>query len=299
MPPQNPLGKSKLVPYAVLGAPGSGIWNRKGVSLIRKRLFIFSLFLASALTRLPAQETLSSVQRELDRVDKEIEQEKELYKNERKRAADFEIEKAAKLKAFQDQLVLSQGKIDSLKSQSEQARRKKAGFKNQTSLYQGKQKEFLTALVKQIRGLKSSLKNDFPYQRDKRVSDLEELAAAVESGVVGVEDGLNRFFNLMQSSLDFAYDTEIYHGTYQARDGSSHEGNYVRLGSALLSFAAEDGTVIGYLAKSDSGFAWRDSDLSPDTRQDILTAVKVAQGKTAPQLVNLPFLAPKLKVGGK
>lgn len=240
-----------------------------------------------------AQETLSSVQRELDRVDKEIEREKDLHKTERKRAGDFENEKASKLKALQEQLRLTQGKIDSLKRQLDRARQQKAGFKSQTAQFQNRQKDFAKALTKHIRDLAVSLKKDFPYDRDKRVSDLDDLANAIDNGVVPMEDGLNRFFALSQLSLDFAYDTEIYRGTYKSADGSDKEGNYVRLGAALLAFAAEDGKTAAYLAKVDTGYVWREADLTPETRQDIFTALKVAQGKVAPQLVNIPFQAPK------
>ncbi len=251
------------------------------------------------LTRVSAQETLSSVQREMDRVDKEIEREKDLHKTERKRAADFENEKAAKLKALQDQLRLTQGKIDSLKHQLDRAKGQKAGFKAQTAQYQTRQKDFAKALTKQIRDLSLALKKDFPYNRDERVSQLEELANAIDNGVVPLEDGLNRFFVLSQASLDFAYDTEVYRGTYHGADGSDHEGSYVRLGAALLAFAGEDGKTAAYLAKADTGYAWREADLTPDTRQDIFTALKVAQGKVAPQLVNIPFQAPKPVEGAK
>jgi hypothetical protein len=264
-----------------------------------KAMMLFFLAACLLAARAPAQETLSSVQRELDRVDKEIEREKDLHKSERKRAADFEAEKAAKLRALQEQLRLTAGKIDSLKRQSDRARQQKAAFKNQAAQYQARQKDFVKELARQAKEMSAALKKDFPYDRDKRVADLEELANAIETGVVGVEDGLNRFFTLTQASLDFAYDTEVYRGTFRGADGSDHEGSYVRLGAALLAFAGEDGKTAAYLAKVDTGYVWRESDLTPETKQDIFTAVKVAQGKVSPQLVNIPFQAPKPVEAGK
>jgi hypothetical protein len=229
---------------------------------------------------------LTSVQRELDRVDKEIEREKELHKSERKRAGDFETEKAAKLKA-------------SLKRQQERARQQKASFRAQAAQYQARQKDFVKAFAKQTRDLAATVRKDFPYDREKRAADLEDLAGALENGTVGVEDGLGRFFALSQANLDFAYDTEVYRGTYHAADGSDQEGSYVRLGAALLAFAGDDGKTAAWLAKADTGYVWHESDLAPDVRDNIFTAVKVAQGKVAPQLVSLPFLAPPIgKAGG-
>src|SRR3954471_21069136 len=62
-----------------------------------------------------AQATLSSVQRELDRVERETDREKELHKAERLRAADFEKQKNERLQALKDQMTLSDARIDSLK----------------------------------------------------------------------------------------------------------------------------------------------------------------------------------------
>ncbi len=263
------------------------------------RAFLSACALAIGLGAVYAQETLSSVQRELDRVDKEIEREKDLHKSERKRAADFESEKASKLKALQEQLRLTGGKIDSLKRQQERARQQKASFKGQTAQYQARQKDFLKAFAKQARDLAASVRKDFPYDREKRAADLEDLANAMENGTVGVEDGLNRYFTLSQANLDFAYDTEVYRGSYRAADGSDKEGSYVRLGAALPASAGADGKTAAWLAKADTGYVWRETDVTPEIRDNIFTAVKVAQGKVAPQLVSLPFEAPKPAEGAK
>lgn len=246
-----------------------------------------------------AQESLSSVQRELDRVDKEIEREKELHKTERKRAADFETEKAAKLKALQEQLRLTGARIDSLKRQEERARQQKGSFKAQVVQYQTRQKDFIKAFSRQVRDLAATVRTDFPYDREKRAADLEDLATALDNGTVGVEDGLTRFFALSQANLDFASETEVYRGLYRAADGANKEGSYVRLGAALLAFAGDDGKTAAWLAKADTGYVWHETDVAPDVRDNIFTAVKVAQGKVAPQLVSLPFQAPKLSEGGK
>jgi hypothetical protein len=267
------------------------------------KAFIIACALGSALGALlvpaHAQETLTSVQRELDRVDKEIEREKELHKSERKRAADFDTEKAAKLKALQDQLRVTAVRIDSLKRQQERARQQKASFKAQATQYQARQKDFVKAFARQTRDLAAAVRKDFPYDREKRAADLEDLAGALENGTVGVEEGLGRFFALSQANLDFAYDTEVYRGTYHAADGSDKEGSYVRLGAALLAFAGDDGKTAAWLAKADTGYVWHESDVAADVRDNIFTAMKVAQGKVAPQLVSLPFQAPRPTEAGK
>ena len=75
---------------------------------------VLCLALGLAAVAAYSQETLSSVQRELDRVERETEREKELDKQERGRAADFETRKAEKLQALKDQMRMTDASIDSL-----------------------------------------------------------------------------------------------------------------------------------------------------------------------------------------
>ena len=246
-----------------------------------------------------AQETLSSVQREMDRVERETEREKELDKAERGRAAEFETRKNEKLQALKDQTRNTERIIDSLKHEMERQKQRKLAEKNQGAMFQNKQKEFRTAIGRQIETMIAWVEKDFPYQKDKRLTDWRDLAKANQEATLPVEETLTRLFSLVQSSLDFAQDTEVYPGTYTATDGSQQEGTYVRIGAVMLAFASADGQKLAYLVKTEDGYAWKDKDLTSEAREGILTAVQVAQGKVAPQLVSMPLEAPKMKAGGQ
>gem|GEM_PF-1479997 len=243
---------------------------------------------------LHAQETLSSVQRELDRVDRDIQREKELHKQERKRSADFEQNKAQKLQALQDQSRIVQARIDSLKREVDKARRQKTAHKSQAQFFANKEKEFRQSLSSSLLLLASDLRADFPYQREKRAADCEELAKSIEDGITPTEEALNRLAALLSASLDFASDLEVYSGVYTAAEGGSHEGTYIRLGAAFLGFLSQDGQLAA-LIRSDStrGYRWEDNDIAPAIRTAFAEAIRVAQGKETPRLVSLP-----VRVGG-
>ena len=245
------------------------------------------------------QETLSSLQREMDRVERETEREKELHKSERARALEFDRRKTEKLQALREQLRIADVRMDSLRRQSETERKRRAGNKGQVALFQSKQKEFRAAVGREISALTAWTERDFPFQKEKRVSDWHDLAKANEEAALPVEEILARFFSLTQASGDFAQNTEAYPGTYVANDGGQYEGYYVRLGAVALMFGSSDGERMAYLAKTDSGYAWRDKDLTPGTRNGIMTALQVAQGKVAPQLVALPVEPPRVKESGQ
>jgi hypothetical protein len=253
------------------------------------------LLVLGLATLIPAQETLSSIQRELDRVERETDREKDLDKAERARAVQFDSLKNEKLQALRDQMHSTDMMIDSLNREMGIQHNRKAAEKGQAAEFQAKQKEFRSAIGKEIETMMAWIQKDFPYQKERRLSDWEDLAKANQEGSIPVEDALGRLFSLIQASLDFAQDTEVYPGTYTTTDGSQIEGTYVRLGAVMLAFASADGQRMAYLTKTDNGYVWKDKNLTSDARNGILTAVQVAEGKVAPQLVPLPLDAPKIE----
>ncbi len=235
-----------------------------------------------------AQETLSSVQRELDRVERETEREKELHKQERARAAEFDKQKAARLAALQEQIVAADARIDSLKQRTEVERQRRASQRAIATQFQNRQKAFRANLDREIKAMAAWTESDFPYQRDRRVSEWKELAESNHEETLPVEEVLVRVFGLLQGSLDIGFDSETYPGTYSTTKGGQYEGVYVRLGAVMMAFASTDNKVQAYLAKTPQGYVWRDTDLPSGVQKAISEAVRVAEGKEAPRLIPLP-----------
>jgi hypothetical protein len=251
---------------------------------------LLGAFAALTLPATPAraQETLSSIQRELDRVERETAREQELHKQERARAAEFEKQKNARLQALQEQIRAQEARIDSLKQRTETERRRRAAQRGLAAQYVERQKAFRADLDREIRAAIAWVEKDFPYQRERRLSEWRDLAAANREATVPVEEVLVRLFGLMQASLDFAGNSEAYPGTYTTTGGDTREGFYVRLGAVSMVFSSSDGGVQAWLAKTPEGYAWRDDNLTAETKSAIRAAVSVAQGREAPRLVPLP-----------
>jgi len=253
----------------------------------RNRLALGAL-LALAPLAAYAQETLSSVQRELDRVERETDREKDLHKAERQRAAEFEKQKAERLQALRDQSALADARIDSLKQRMEVERRRRASQRAIAAQYQARQAAFRKDLDREIQSITAWLDKDFPYQKEQRLSEWKELADGNREATLQVEEVLSRVFGLIQGSIDFAYDSEAYPGTYTTSMGAQTDGTYVRLGAVMMAFSSTDGKTQAYLAKTANGYVWRDKGLSSAVSKAIAEAVRVAQGKEAPRLTPLP-----------
>ena len=238
-----------------------------------------------------SQETLSSVQRQLDRVEREIEREKELHKQERKQSSEFKKSRSQKLAAMKQQIEKSKKSRVDWEAKLKLSQGQKAALKRKLKLLGNKESELLTSVGKEAEQLKSFVATDFPHRTARRNSDLETLTQGLESGQYGPQEALNRFFSVLENSMEFAYGVEAYNGTYVTKSGTSTDGVYLRVGAALLVFAGYDNKQVAYLIPSDtSGYDWIDEGISTELRQKILHAVKVAEGKETPELVYLPVV---------
>lgn len=263
-----------------------------GIACIPSRGLPVLAFAAVALFLVPlpvsGQQTLSSVQRELERVEREIERERELHRQERARAEEFETQKEARLEAIREQMDATDGRIDSLHARMETERRRRAAQREIATQYRQRQQAFRRDLGREIDTALAWLDTDFPYQKERRISEWRDLAEGNREATLPVEEVLMRLFGHVEASLDFARNTEAYPGTYMTADGVRHEGFYVRAGAVMLVFSSTDGQLQAYLAKTGAGYAWREEGLSSEVRNSIRTAVNVAQGREAPRLVPLP-----------
>jgi hypothetical protein len=244
-----------------------------------------------------SQETLSGIQRDLERVEREIKREKKLHTLELKKEKEFKKRKKEKMAALKSQSIKMDEKIAALKIKLEQVNKQKAGMKNRIKRYQIKRDKIAAHIVKSIDSLKIFFQSDFPYQKDKRLADLTDLAKDIKEKVVGPEEGMNRLFTILQSAISAGYDSEVYSGAYQSTTGKNSEGKYLRLGAVIQAFVSLDGQTVAYLVKSDSAYQWVDTNLQMALRQNIKTAVKIAEGKSAPELVLMPLQVSGYKDG--
>jgi hypothetical protein len=225
----------------------------------------------------------------MDRVEKEIDREKKLHKLEKKKASEFKKRKKEKLRALNEQLKSLENRIVELQSKSGKLKRQKASLNGRLKNLSARRKAVSKHLLEKIKELKDFFSRDFPSQREKRMSDLEGLEGNIKEGAVEPEEGMSRLFTILQSAISMGYDCEVYSGYYTSGEGKSFDGKYLRLGAVISTFVSLDGEMVAYLIRKDTAYTWIDRDLDLNLKQNIKKAVRIAEGKSAPELVPLPF----------
>jgi vacuolar-type H+-ATPase subunit I/STV1 len=245
----------------------------------------------AASFNLYAQETLSGVQRQIDRVDKEIAREKKLHKQDKEKAAAFGQQKEQKKKTLDGQLVKMAEKSRELAQKIQTLRKQKEALQKGVLQYKERRREVLVELDETVNTLLPYFQRDFPHQRDKKIQDLQGFKEDLKRNNLVAEEALNRFFSFLSQAIDQGYESEVFSGTYTSTQGKFYDGHYLRLGSVVYVFVSLDDKHVAYLLRDPNAqqYYWVDQDLPLELRQQIKLAIQVAQGKAAPALASLPF----------
>ncbi len=245
-------------------------------------------------TPLWSQESLSGLNRQIRRVEKETDREKKLHKAEKQKAKSFEQRKKQKLKALVTQKGEMQSQIKKLKVRLSQLKGQKYAVKNQTKQLKNKRMAVSQHLVQKIDGLIVYFKQDFPYQRQRNLDNLSSLKKELQEEIIGPEEGMNRLFTLLSTAISNGYETQVYSDFYTDKSGKTIEGKFLRMGTVLSVFVSMDGNTVAYLTHPDSTYQWNE-EMNLELKQNIKEAIKISEGKAAPSLVLLPFSAPTEK----
>ncbi len=244
------------------------------------------------LSNLQGQETLTGIQREMARVEREIKREKELHQAEKKKAEDFEKRKGQKIAALNKQLTDLDKKIQEVEGRLGKLKAQKSRLASGSKHYDEKRNSMHQHIAKQIDSLNSYFKTDFPHQQERRIQNLNNLKQELRDGIISPEEGISRLFSILQEAINIGYDSEVFSGSYQTTDGQQSEGTYLRLGAVILAYVSLDGNTVAYQTIENQSYVWHDKDLNLELKQNIKTALAVAQGKAAPSLVLLPIQQP-------
>lgn len=238
------------------------------------------------------QESLQEIRRQLKAVEKETAQEKQLFQNEKTRHRDYVENAKRKLASMDEQGVLLRAQIDSMKAEVtrlDDARQKASGTSKWIDARKAKYQE---SLARSIDELVPVLEADFPFNNRESAESMKEAASQLRKGIITPDEALGRAYDLMLDRIQMGYTTETWSG-YFPWQGRSIAGKYVRYGTVASIFVSQDNEEIFWLLKTKAGYEWKAVGANLAMRAALKETLKVAEGKSPPALVMLPFATNK------
>jgi hypothetical protein len=126
-----------------------------------------------------------------------------------------------------------------------------------------------------------------PFQRGDRLIRIKDIIKGLkESSGISKGEALVDFFKLAGEELRHARAIEFWNAPLQIGQQKLH-AYVVRLGLVNQIFVSEDGQQVGIFGAEERG-SWR-RDLTEGERAQLLSALKILQGRRPPELLALPF----------
>jgi Protein of unknown function (DUF3450) len=128
---------------------------------------------------------------------------------------------------------------------------------------------------------------DLPFQHEDRISAVLQLKQRLNQPDLSVSAKFRLLLEAYQLEQDYGGKIEAWRGPLHF-EGEDLSVEYLRVGRAALYFQSLDGETSGYWnTREDAWIA-----LDDDYNRDLARALRVAGNLTAPQLLQLPLMAP-------
>lgn len=150
------------------------------------------------------------------------------------------------------------------------------------------EREITPLMLRMIDALENFVDLDLPFLAQERRERVEKLRAMMTDSAVSTAERFRRVLEAYQVEADYGRSIEAYRGKLAFPDGE-RAVEFLRLGRTMLYYLAIDRDRGGYWSQAQDEWVALDSDYY----SAIETALKVAEEKIAPQLLELPVSAPE------
>lgn len=149
-------------------------------------------------------------------------------------------------------------------------------------------KEYAKSLQELLNSIKIDIENGIPFQKQSRLSTVVSMLSDLDSSRAGVNEVFNRLLAFLDEEEVLGSDSQVVPVLVEIQ-GKSVQGTLLRLGRVF--FAVDVGSEV-YLYKKDfktGAFSLSTQPVGMQTRLSIRRAIKVVEGKAAPDFVSLPI----------
>lgn len=145
-------------------------------------------------------------------------------------------------------------------------------------------------MQKMLTSLEQFIELDMPFHLQQRRQRVEFVRSLLDDPSVSVAERFRQILSLYQTETAYGRTRETYPTTLTI-DGASRDVDIMRVGRIALAYQTKDREMTG--AWDPEARQWIELPAS-EYRQAIDTAIRVASGLIAPEIIEMPITAPEL-----
>ncbi len=233
--------------------------------------------------------TPEQLQRDIDRLQKDIESEEQLLKSDLARYQAWQASAKDRETTVRGQLSRALREVDSLEREMGSMIREREAEQTARENAQKSLEAFARAVADQVDVVLARLRErELPTTVESREQALSDIARGLRSGLTSPEEGLSRALDQVAGLIDMGGQVEARPGQYNTQAGLPVSGNFVRAGGFFEAFVSDDMKVGAYRVRGESGWVWKET-LSADGKKQVAKAASILKSTQSPEFVALPF----------
>jgi Protein of unknown function (DUF3450) len=143
-------------------------------------------------------------------------------------------------------------------------------------------------MIEMVDTLKKFVDADVPFLPEERKNRLLDLQNMMNSSDVSVSEKFRRIMESYQIENEYGWTVDSYTGPLEL-DGQTMQVDFLRFGRIALEFQTPDGNIRGFWNPKEN----RWEVLGSEYRNPIRDGLRIARKQAAPDLVELPIIAPE------
>ena len=262
----------------------------------RHSLILFFVYLLLDASLLYAQEPdeidreISRLKKEIGRVQSQRKEERKLAERERREFKDYQ-------KRTHDKITSISATTDSIKNQLEQIKQKNDSIaaelsSTQTAVHEQdlKRKQLQNVIHTAATELLNATKKLPPLVQQQYKGPISYLAGEIETGSIENTEALYRLMRIVQDLRTVTQEIQVVEGASPVEEvrGTVY---HLRIGAvfeAVVDVEGKNAFIWTGFSEADGEAQWQKC-TDANEAQSILSAVRMREGKTVPELVTLPF----------
>lgn len=253
-----------------------------------KNLFITAAIFTLFCSQVYSQESVRELKQAIANVKKEIAEQEAKTQAESKRDLEYQKTAQSRLSRLKTQISRVSKQKDSLKVELTQLKGASKKLKGASYWYSKKREKFAAYLAIETDSLITELNKRYPYELESKVEVLQGISTRLKSDNIQPEEALDRIWSVLLEYVKGGYEVETWKGTLD-QDSGPLQGEFLRMGFVFQIFAVDQSDAMYTLQAKDGEWKWTLREFTLDERNKIHQAFKVKQGKSNPELVELPL----------
>ena len=150
------------------------------------------------------------------------------------------------------------------------------------------EKEIVPLMLKMVGTLEQFVQLDLPFLQEERTNRVAQLKDMMESSSVTISEKYRRVMEAYQIETEYGRTIEAYRGRLKTGE-TEREVDFLRVGRLVLAYQTLDKEEAGFWNRKTKQWEVLDGSYA----SSINSALRVARKQSAPDLINLPILAPE------